>query len=219
MQLVEVIPPSEVPALVLPMEQTYVTETPTGLTFRPDTPIEVWAGLTERLQRQLKLVEWALADAVNFGEHAYGEDYAQWVEETGLVKRTIQNIARIGREIPPARRRAGVSFSHHAEVITLPVPEQESLLDRAERAGMTRYDLRDAVRERKRKLEDQTATPDEPLVWVPQKHDLTAEARQELERRLAGVGKRHAIGYERAWLDCLLFTDQRDAFEDWRGPE
>lgn len=217
-QLVEVILPAESPSLVLPAEQPYVTETATGLTFDPGTPIEVWGALTERLQRQAKRIEWALADALIFGENAYSEDYAQWVEETGLAKRTLQNIARIGRAIEPARRRADVSFSHHAEVITLPVPEQEKLLDRAESVGMTRYDLRDAVRERKRQIEDQAATPEpESLVWVPQLSDLTDEARDELDRRLAGIGKRHAIGYERAWLDCLVFTEQREMFREWKN--
>src|SRR5574341_519095 len=133
----------EQPALLQTIqERRYIAETDTGLTFDDDTPIEVWAPLVERLQRQLKLVEWALADAINFGERAYGEDYAQWVDETGLKKRTLQNIARIGREIPSARRRAEISFSHHAEVITLPVSEQERLLDRAQSAGMSRYEDR-----------------------------------------------------------------------------
>src|SRR5690348_9706770 len=93
-------------------EAWYVQETATGLTFADDTPIELWGALVERLQRQQKVIEWALADAINFGEQAFGEVYAQWVDETGLSKRTLQNIARIGRLIEPARRRADVSFSH-----------------------------------------------------------------------------------------------------------
>lgn len=205
-------------------ETTWVSETSTGLAFAPDTPIEVWAPLTVRLIVQSKRIEFALADAINFGELAYGDLYAQWVEETGLAKRTLQNIARIGRAIEPARRRAALSFSHHAEVVSLPTNEQESLLEAAERSGMTRYDLRDAARERRRELEDRAATPDpSPIdashVWIPQRSDLTDEAREELDRRLAGIGKRHALGYERGFLDALLWTDQRDAFVEWRGPE
>jgi len=101
----EVILPGN--ALVLASESRYVQETATGLDFADDTPIEVWAPLVERLQRQLKVIEWALADALNFGDRTYGEDYAQWVDETGLKKRTLQNIARIGRLVEPARGREG----------------------------------------------------------------------------------------------------------------
>jgi hypothetical protein len=82
---------------------------------------------------------------------------------------------------------------------------------------MTRYDLRDHVRERKRHLEDQPIA-DESLAWVPQPSDLTDDARAVLDGKLAGIGKRHRIGYERAWLDCLVYTDQTDAFREWRGP-
>jgi hypothetical protein len=215
---VEVLQSAEEPALVLFMEQDWVTETPTGLVFAEDTPLAVWAGLTTRLLRQRKVLEWAIADAINFGEAAYGEMYSQWVEETGLAKHTLTNIAAVGRRVELSRRRDNVSFSHHAEVAYLPVPDQEKLLDTAESAGWTRYELRDAVRERKDQLRGRETEPPDSLVWVPQKSDLTPEARCELERRLAGVGKRHAIGYERAWLDCLLYTDQQDAFTDWKGP-
>ena len=211
---------TRVNVLISGSETVFVDETPTGLIFEDDTPIEVWARLTVRLIVQSKRIEWALADAITFGEHAYGDLYAQWVDETGLTKRTLQNIARIGRAIPAARRRAAVSFAHHAEVASLPIPEQESLLEAAESAGMTRYDLRDAVRERKRRLEDQSAAPDEPtLVWIPQKSDLTDEARVELEQRLAGIGRRHAIGYERAWLDALVWVEARDCFGEWGAGE
>ena len=200
----------ESPSLLQLSELTYVTETATGLLFRPDTPIEVWGALVERLQRQAKVIEWALADALIFGER-YGEDYAQWVEETGLKKRTLQNIARIGREIPPARRRADVSFSHHAEVITLPLRDQETLLDRAESAGMTRYELRDAVRERKREMEDRSVTH-ESLEWKPTRDQLTDEARLALDVKLSEMGARHRVGFESGWIRALVWADCLDAF-------
>lgn len=217
----EVILPGN--ALVLAPEARYVSETSTGLSFSPEMPIEVWGELVTRLQRQQKLIDWALADAINFGEQAYGEDYAQWIDETGLSKRTLQNIARIGRAIPAARRRAEVSFSHHAEVITLPVADQERLLDAAERAGMTRYDLRDAVRERKRELAGGAQTIDGDVIdaadvlgWVPMESDLTDQARAALEQH-APQG-RLRMAYVTGWLRAMVWAEQRDAFREgsWR---
>lgn len=198
-------------------ETVFVSETATGLAFDPETPIEVWAPLVVRLIVQHKRIEFALADAINFGEMAYSDIYEQWVQETGLNKRTLQNYARIGRLIEPARRRASVSFSHHAEVVSLPVPEQEKLLDRAEAQGMTRYDLRDAVRDRKRQLEDAAATPDEPLCWTPTRSDLSEQAREFLDQKLAGVGRRHSIGYEAGFIACLVWLQQEDCFKEWRS--
>jgi hypothetical protein len=113
---------AQLDVLIQPAEAPFVHETPTGLAFEWDTPLPIWSVLTVRLIVQHKRLEWAIADAVNFGRDAYGDLYAQWVQETGLAKRTLTNYARIGQLMEPARRRADVSFSHHAEVATLPVP-------------------------------------------------------------------------------------------------
>ena len=57
-------------ALVLLPEAHYVTETDRGLEFKPDTPIEVWGSLTERLIAAHRKLEFAIADCLNFGEAA-----------------------------------------------------------------------------------------------------------------------------------------------------
>lgn len=200
-------------------ETAFVSETPTGLQFDGETPIEVWAPLTVRLIVAHKRLEWALADCINFGESAYGDLYAQWVTETGLSKKTLANIASVGRSIERSRRREALSFAHHAEVAYLPIPEQNRLLEAAERASLTRYELRDEAREVRERLKGRDTSEPDSLVWTPQKSDLTAEAREELERRLSGIGKRHAVGYERGFLDALLYSDQRDSFrpERWQA--
>lgn len=204
--------------LVSEAEAPFVRETATGLAFAPDTPIEVWALLTVRLIVQHKRIEFALADAINFGRDAYGDLYAQWVQETGLNKRTLQNYARIGLLVEPARRRATMSFSHHEAVASLPPAEQESLLDAAEGAGMTRYELRDAVRERREQLRGRAVDasgapiPDEPLCWRPTLEDLTDDARAALEAH--APGGRHRTGYVAGFLAALVWTDTVDAFKE-----
>ena len=121
----EVILPGN--ALVLAPEARYVQETDTGLLFEADTPIEVWGSLTERLIRQSKRLEWAIGDALRFGEDAYPELYAQWVEETGLSENTLMTYRWVAERIEPLRRRKDVGWSHHREVASLPVPVQQSL--------------------------------------------------------------------------------------------
>lgn len=119
------------PSLLLPHETPYVTETDTGLDFRADTPVGIWGPLTARLIRAHQKIEFALADAINFGRR-YGEDYGQWVHETGRSKQGLVDIAWVGRAIEPSRRRDTVSFGHHREVASLPAPMQDTLLDMVE---------------------------------------------------------------------------------------
>jgi hypothetical protein len=221
----EVILPGN--ALVLAPEAPYVRETDTGLVFEPDTPIEVWGALTDRLIRQSKRIEWAIGDAIRFGEQAYGEDrYTQWIEETGLSENTLTTYRWVAERIEPLRRRKDLGWSHHREVASLPVPAQETLLDAAESAGLTRWQVRQAAKVERERIEGRAATTDgtpldddPPLVWVPGKADLTDEAREALEQRLAGMGKSYRIGGERMWIDALVWGDVRDAFTSWEGPE
>lgn len=222
---VEILLPAERPMLVLASEAAYVTETPTGLSFAADTPLEILGPLIVRLVREEKRIQWAIGDAINFGETNFPGMYEQWVEETGLSENTLSTMRWVAERIDPLRRRKDVGWSHHREVAALPAPVQDRLLDRAADKGMTRWEVRQAAKVEREKIEDRAATPEpasdddaEVGVWVPQRYELTDDARLELERRLAGMGKSYRIGYERAWLDCLLFTDQREMFIEWRGP-
>lgn len=205
------------------IEWRYVTETTTGLIFSDDTPIEVWGALTERLIRQQKRIEWAIGDALQFGERRYGDTYAQWVEQTGLAENTLATIKWVAGAIERSRRREDVGWAYHREVASLPIPEQEKALDAAETAGMTRYELRQEVRKRQDRLAgqavDAAGTPltDAESLWVPGLEDLTEEARAALEAH--APGGRHRTGYVAGFCAALVWAEQRDAFlpGKWRG--
>jgi site-specific DNA-methyltransferase (adenine-specific) len=137
----------QITLLQTPEELAYVTEAATGLTFREDTPVEVWGPLVARLIRQKKRIHWAIADAINFGGRKYGEMYAQWVEETGLAEKTLANIAWVGRSIESSRRREDVDFNLQAEVAALPPDDQTAVLDEAIVRGWRQDDIREKVRE------------------------------------------------------------------------
>lgn len=206
-------------ALVLAPEARYVQETATGLEFAPDTPLEVWGGLVSRLLSQHKKIEWAIADAINFGERRYGEMYSQWVEQTHLAKKTLANIAWVGRKIESSRRREDVDFSYHAEVAVLDPKEQDSLLDLAVDKGLTRYELRDAVRERKQAIAgravDTTGAPVKPaddLEWRPQKSDLTDDVRRDLEVKLSEMSASKRSAFEAGFLFALVYVNALDCF-------
>lgn len=216
--MIEVILPSEGPALVLPAEQAYVTETPTGLIFREDTPIDLWGALTERLIRQHKRLEWAIGDALQFGERRYGDTYTAWVEETGLAENTLATIKWVAGKIEPLRRREDVGWSHHREVAALPPPVQDRLLDEAADKGLTRWEVRRAAKFEREKLEgtavDVTGAPVETadLAWCPTKADLEDGCRAALESRLAEMSARLRSAYEAGWCQALVYAEALDCF-------
>lgn len=150
-------------------EQAYITETKTGLLFAEDTPIAVWARVTTRLIRQHKRIEWAIGDAINFGERKYRGTYDQWVNQTGLSENTLATIAWVSREIESSRRREDVGWSHHREVAALQPEDQVALLDLAADKGMTRHDLREKVKEvkRERAVEQALSQPAPSPLRVP----------------------------------------------------
>jgi site-specific DNA-methyltransferase (adenine-specific) len=165
------------PALVLASEQVYVTETETGLIFREDTPIDVWSTLTARLIRAHKRLEFALADAINFGR-GYGERYANWVHDTQLSASSLNTISYVGRQIEVCRRRQDISFAHHAEVASLPPKMQDSLLGLAVENGWKREDIRDAARTARRQIKAaERALLPTPTITDPDMRILVGDAR------------------------------------------
>lgn len=212
----EVILPGN--ALVLAPEARYVTETPTGLRFEIDTPLEVVGAIIERLSRQHKRIEWALGDAMNFAEHRYGDTYAQWADETGLSENTLATIKWVAGAVESSRRREDVGWSHHREVAALPPEKQDALLERAADKGMTRWEVRQAAKVEAEQLRGRAVTADgacaaeepEPLHWVPDVSELTEEARAALEAH--APGGRHRLGYVSGFLRALIYADQQDCF-------
>lgn len=179
--------------LVLPSEEAFIRETRTGLRFQDDTPIEVWSLLTVRLIVQHKRQEWAIADSINFGRRAYGEVYTQWVQQTGLAKQTLANIAWVGRQIESSRRREDVEFGVYREVAALEPRQQENVLDAAVAGGWNRFEVREAVKSVKAGREilvDVQAASTEPKTaptcagdapWQPTPDDLLPEHRAALQ--------------------------------------
>jgi hypothetical protein len=56
------------------------------------------------------------------------------------------NLAYVASRFPVERRRANVSWSHHAELAALPEAEQEAWLDRVERDRLSVRSLREEAR-------------------------------------------------------------------------
>jgi len=101
------------------------------------------AALVGRLHRASR---WWIGDLVVAAEQRFGERAAQVADALGLAPDTVMNYAWAAERIPPARRRAALSFSTHREVAALPADAQDEMLDRAERDGLSSADVRAELR-------------------------------------------------------------------------
>jgi len=87
-----------------------------------------------------------IGDYLLYGEHTYGERYAQAALLLGLSPQTCANYQSIAKRVPPGRRKDGVSFSVHGEVASLPPELQEHWLTVAANEGLTKQEIRDRLR-------------------------------------------------------------------------
>ena len=125
-------PVSQLVGAVRPEESRWVEVGPTSLRFALETPFEVWQEVTQRLIDVGRRIQWWIADALAFGEAAYGERYSQVLETDAYTYDTLRNLAWVARSVEPSRRRDTVPFSHHTEVAALEPEEQQTFLDRCE---------------------------------------------------------------------------------------
>lgn len=100
-----------------------------------------WAGVKET-------VDWILYDLLAVGEEHYSDRVDQAISLTGLSKKTIQNKTSVAKAFPPTTRIPGATFSHHAEVVSLPPDERRELLEQVVEEQITCEELRHIVRVR-----------------------------------------------------------------------
>jgi hypothetical protein len=96
---------------------------------------------------------WWIGDWIRYGNARYGEKYAPAARATGYDVKSLMNMAYVAGRFEVSRRRAGLSFSHHAELASLPCEEQDLRLDRAEAGNLSVRGLRSERRRAQRRVE------------------------------------------------------------------
>lgn len=124
----------------LPGALTLVSyELPAGLAF------EEWEEIGATLRAAGRAVQWWLGDWLRYGERAYGEKYAQAIDETGYDYQTLADMAYVSGKVEISRRRENLSWSHHREVASLPPEQQDAVLNAAEAMSLNREQVRAKV--------------------------------------------------------------------------
>jgi hypothetical protein len=136
--------PAAVPYLVSPRGHVLVPRI--GLQFPARLPFQRWLSVGQQLSAVATSSAWCLGDWLAYGQDNYGSRYQKAVERTGLVYQTLRNYVWVARRFELSRRRETLSFGHHAEVASLPQPEQDFWLRKAEELGWSTSQLRHQVR-------------------------------------------------------------------------
>jgi len=89
-----------------------------------------------------KVAMWVLGDLLNYGEENFDQRYSQLVDATDYDVDTLARAKRIAQVYAPETRRAALTWGHHREVVDLPEPKRNVLLDHAEREHLSVHGLR-----------------------------------------------------------------------------
>lgn len=130
----------------LQLAQDY-TLSEVGLKIRdPDMTLERFSEVCYTLGRFHEAVRFAIGDAIIQGEHLFGDDAHQAIEEMNLSEDARLEYVRVASRVPPSRRRHGLSWSHHRAVAALEPADQKSWLKRASDEGLSHHVLREEMR-------------------------------------------------------------------------
>lgn len=144
-----------------------------GLVIPDDMGYEQWEAFGERLQSIDRAAPWWIGDWLNYGERKFGEMYTQALDVTSKAYQTLANRKYVAGVFPMSKRRAKLSFSHHAAVASL-VRHDPSLvnmiLDEAEHMGHSEKDVRAEAKKARMELGldptgDEVQQFDNPYKW------------------------------------------------------
>ena len=182
---------------------------PEAMTF------EGWSAELAGLLLVQRATPWMIGDCLNVGEAAFGEDYSQALPDDRLAAQTLANYKSVAGKIPASRRREGLPFGHHAELVRLEPVEQDRWLDRAEAENLSRASLRQAMKA----LEvSDDARGGDGEVTEPTAEVLAPVARPTVEYHDADEDQLESL--KRAWNRAGRDTQNQflEWAEDTRGP-
>jgi hypothetical protein len=121
-----------------------------------------WLAYGRRLGVMGRSAGWWIGDWLAYGNHAFGERYARASRITGYDAQTLMNMAYVASRFDASRRRAKLSWSHHAEIAAMEPDEQDHWLARAETDRLSVRCLRESVRRERlrRRVEEETEAPE-----------------------------------------------------------
>ena len=126
--------------------------TATAYVIQGKLPFRDWVQHGRRLGLLGRSAAWWLGDWLRYGNAKYGERYTRAAHITGYDTQTLMNMVYVASRFERSRRRAGLSWSHHAELAALSPEDQERWLTRAESDRLSVRCLREELRRERRAI-------------------------------------------------------------------
>lgn len=117
-----------------------------GLMFTSKPSLAIWEEIGANLFSFANSSSWWIADWLVYGESTFHDRYVEAAKRTSLSYQTLRNYTWVANRFPLPRRRQGLSFSHHLEVMSLEQVEQDYWLRKAEELFWSRNRLRTELR-------------------------------------------------------------------------
>jgi len=168
-----------------------VNVTDVGLEFRRDIEYDQWLTLMSTLQQLSTAFQFAIGDALNYGQKRYGEKYAQAMDATGCAYQSLANWSWVATNVPIDNRIAGLSWTHHRLVAHVGTSEQKLILESAKSRGLSVTDFERELKgepEEEKKPLKQINIPEGWTVDDANKAlEIVSSYRQGLERLTAAL--------------------------------
>jgi hypothetical protein len=168
-----------------------VSVTDIGLQFNQDIEYDQWLRLMATLQQLTTAFQFAIGDALNYGQKRYGEKYAQAMDATGCAYQSLANWSWVASRVPITNRVAGISWTHHRLVAHVGTEQQKQLLESAKSRGISVTDFEKELKgesEEEKKPIKQITIPEGWTVDDANKAlEIVSSYRQGLERLTAAL--------------------------------
>lgn len=123
--------------------------TATGVIASGSPTFKQWELALKWCEAAQQASPWWVADLLAYGEKTYGSTYAAAIDATKYTEESLRNLKSIAKAVQLSRRRDNLSFTHHAEVASLPPQQQDYWLDKAETEELSTHALRRQIHESK----------------------------------------------------------------------
>ncbi len=136
-----------------------VNLTPIGLTILSTLGYDEWLDLMKTLVRLETAFQFAIGDALIYGEAQYGEKYSQAMDATGLSYQSLANMVWVAKHVPIHNRIPDVSWTHHRVIASVEQGDQKAMLEWARDKGMSAVDLQAHISGKQPRKMDRVALP------------------------------------------------------------
>lgn len=153
--------------------------TPTSLTFTEEPSWGEWVDVGRQLQQMGRSWQWWVGDWLAYGEHEWGEKYAQAVEATGKSVETLKRTNWVANRFEERFRHRNLSYSHHEEVAAS--DHRHELLGCASRNDWSVAGLRRVRREEK--MVEEAGEDPEPVIKELEEAQVEADVARDLIRQ------------------------------------